>query len=241
MGWCFFSMYFAFPMVTKCRSFFTTIKMTTPRITFFRKLPDEVYLAFSGGIDSVVLLHKLLSANKKVTLLNINHGTPFSEIEAEFTRDAFMRYGVDCMLYYSIDEKDPKCSLEAHWSSERNRIYQSQDKLVVTGHHLDDAVEWYLMSSLQGCSKLLAYSNRNVARPMLVTPKQRILEYANHHKLEYLTDPTNNDTSFNLRNKVRHSLLPAVLETFPGIHTTVRKMILNREKDSHDKIQSHTT
>lgn len=200
------------------------------RITFVKSVPKSVYLAFSGGVDSVVLLHRLLSKKIDVTLLWINHRTEWCKTEEEFLVKTASKYN----LPYSIrilPEYDNSTSKESFWSRRRNDIYQALDKPVVTGHHLDDAVEWYVMSAMQGLPKALAYRNNNVIRPMLLTTKQTIVDYVSKYELEHLTDPTNDDVTFNLRNKVRKETLPVVLECFPGLRKTVAKLILKKEAE----------
>jgi len=199
------------------------------KIHFLFKAPKECYLAFSGGIDSMVLLHLLLSKKVKVTLLTVDHLTEFSKQEVEFCKATAIKYGLE-YLTFVIKTFDKSNSLEAFWSNERNNIFQSMDKPVLTGHHLDDACEWYVMTSMQGCSKLLNYNNKNVYRPMLITDKKAIIEYANYYNLTYLTDPTNSDNDFNLRNKVRNELLGSIKNCFPGISKTVRRLIIKKEK-----------
>lgn len=173
----------------------------------------------------MVLLHSLLVKRVNVTLLTVDHNTEFSKTELAFCQEVAQKHELDYKLF-SMPVFDRSTSLEAFWSRKRNAIFQSMDKPVLTGHHLSDATEWYLMTSCQGKSRVMAYQNNNVIRPLLTTPKKRIVEYANHHRLKYLTDPTNADNGFNLRNKVRNNLMPNVLTVFPGLENTVRKLIL---------------
>lgn len=202
------------------------------KITFFRPSPRDVYLAFSGGVDSAVLL-KLLSVKKiKVTLLWIDHYTEWCVQEEEFAREAAKEYGIP-LVVRSIGKEQVNTSLEAFWSVERDKIYQSMDKPVLTGHHLNDAVEWYLMSTFQGTPKLINYQNRNVIRPLLLTKKQSIIDFAMNHSLSFISDPSNQDSGFNLRNKVRIKLMPNVIESFPGIYTTVARLIRMKERNEN--------
>ena len=128
------------------------------------------------------------------------------------------------------DKQKHKTSMESYWSQCRNALFQGLDRPVLTGHHLDDASEWYVMSSLQGQSKLLSYQNNNVIRPFIIIDKQKIIDYALFHKVMYISDPSNSDTDFNLRNKVRKQLMPEIAKVFGGVNTTVRKLILVKEK-----------
>jgi tRNA(Ile)-lysidine synthase len=195
------------------------------KLIFPKALVTNCYLAFSGGIDSVVLLHLLLRKRVNVTLLTVDHNTDFSKAELAFCKETADQLGL-AYKTFKLSEFDNSTSLESFWSRKRNTIFQSMDKPVLTGHHLSDATEWYLMTSCQGRSRVMAYQNGNVQRPLLTTSKKTIIEYANFYRLKYLTDPTNADNDFNLRNKVRNNLMSNVLTVFPGLETTVRKLIL---------------
>ena len=207
--------------------------MTFPkakRLSFFESTPKDVYIAFSGGMDSSVLLHSLIAKrNKNITLIWVNHNTPFRKVEEEFVKKVAERYKLP-VITFRIPEYPGYGSLEHYWSVERNSIFQRMDKTVLTGHHLNDAVETYVMSTFTGTSKLLNYRNGNILRPMICVPKTDIVYRAKRFNLEYLEDPTNNDLEFNLRNKVRHQLYPELMKVFPGIETTVRRMIRTKEQ-----------
>jgi tRNA(Ile)-lysidine synthase len=185
-------------------------------------------LAFSGGVDSTVLLNILLEKKIDVTLLTVDHGTDYSFTEVEFAFETSVRHGLE-IVFKDIPKFDKSTSLESFWSRKRNLIFQSMDKPVLTGHHLNDAVEWYFMTFCQGNARVIHYQNENVLRPLIITPKEKIIKYAEERKIEHLTDPTNSDSDFNLRNKIRNNVLPVVKTAFPGLETTVRKILLNSE------------
>ena len=194
------------------------------------KPPKDVYLAFSGGVDSMVLLHNLLRRGYSVTLLFVDHLNSFAQEELLFCERIASTYNLKYEVF-KIPPFDKSTSLEAFWSTERNKIYQTRDKAVLVGHHLDDAVETYLMAACQGTNRLLDPVNRNVYRPMITNTKKAIIEYANKYQLTYLTDPTNLDPNFNLRNKVRLQLVGNVKACFPGIYTTVKRLTVQKYKE----------
>ena len=201
------------------------------KIIFIKTPPKEVYVAFSGGVDSIVLLHTLLHKDIDVKLLFVHHNTEYSNQELSFVNDVASRYNIDYIVK-NIPEYDGSNSLEAFWSRQRFNIFQAMDRPVLTGHHLNDAVEWYVMSSMQGQSKVIDFRSGNIQRPMILIKKENIVRHANENRLEYLTDPSNFDVSFSLRNKVRHELIGNIKNCFPGIETTVRKIIARNHRDS---------
>lgn len=198
------------------------------KLILFKRLPKDVILAFSGGLDSSVLLSVMLKMKLNVTLLFIHHATAFCDVEEEFAKNIAQRYSLE-LIIHRIRQFDGTGSKEAYWSVERRKIYFKMDKLVVTANHLDDAVESYVMSTFQGTVKLLDYQNQNIARPLICTTRKKIQEYANYHQIEYLTDPSNSDPGFGLRNKVRLMLMPDVNSCFPGLRKTVARLIREKE------------
>lgn len=197
------------------------------KIHFLSKPNKEVYLAFSGGVDSVVLLHTLIRRKYKVTLLTIDHGNEFAKQEVEFCKKVAQQYGIDYKLF-NIPEFDKTTSLEAFWSKHRNNIFQRMDRQVCTGHHLDDNIETLVMTMCTGTPKLINLKNKNIIRPMIQVPKSTIIEYAAKYKLDFIEDVTNLDINYNLRNKVRGKLVPVLKECFPGIGTVVKKLTIKK-------------
>lgn len=187
-------------------------------------------MAFSGGIDSKVLLHHLTEKRKDITLVTVDHLDKFAEEEIAFCEQIADKYNIPYIVK-KIKPYDGTTSKESFWSRQRNTIFQQLDHVVVTGHHLGDEVEWYIMTAMQGNARPIRYSSGNVCRPFILLPKKNIIEYANFHKLTYITDPSNSDIDYCLRNKVRHKLLPNVYDIFPGIEKVVRKAILKHEKE----------
>jgi len=201
-------------------------------INTFRTLPKDVGIAFSGGVDSVVLFHVVKSLKRNITLFTYDHLTETSKQELAFAQNFASINNVKLVVERQPQDVPKGDSKERYWSECRNQWFNKQSIPIATGHHLNDAAEWFLMTSLQGGQDgyLLDYQNKNVIRPLIIASKNSILTYATHFKLEYIHDETNNDVNFNLRNKVRHKLLPEVLNTFPGFLKSVRIKIEEKEK-----------
>lgn len=193
------------------------------------KIPNSAYLACSGGIDSMVVLNFLLNAKKDITPVYINHCTPHGTDAGAFVRRECVRLGVDSH-YFSIDtQRDPGQSQEEYWRNERYRIFNSLDKPVITAHHLGDAIEWWVMSSLHGQSKLIPLQNKNVFRPFLATSKSSIIKWAKDKGIRYINDPSNLSREHR-RNVVRHDIMPHILKVNPGIETVIKKMYYNTKE-----------
>jgi tRNA(Ile)-lysidine synthase len=107
--------------------------------------------------------------------------------------------------------------------------YSFLDKFdcVVTGHHLDDALETWIWSSLHGTSKLLPHRRGNVIRPFLLNKKECFTDWAKRKGVPWVDDTSNSNTKYT-RNYIRHELMPCALRVNPGLHKTIAKKIEDR-------------
>lgn len=197
-------------------------------IRLLGKIPRKIHVAVSGGVDSMVLFH-FLSNNHEVKPVFIHHRTENSAAAYDFLVKTLVDQQNHSLEVYSINKNKPKeLSDEEHWRNERYN-YLSKFECVVTGHHLDDAVETWIWSSLHGTSSLIPYTRNNVIRPLLLTRKQCLYDYAKRKNISWIEDASNNDTDYT-RNYIRHQLMPHVLKVNPGIHTMIRKKLEQRQK-----------
>ena len=97
---------------------------------------------------------------------------------------------------------------------------------LITCHHLDDAVETWVMSAMHGQCKLIPYQRgQKIFRPFLMTSKKSIKEYADRKGINWVEDPSNSRTEY-IRNHIRHSLMPGILKVNPGIRKMIRKKLI---------------
>jgi len=195
-------------------------------IRIIGKIPHNLTVACSGGIDSMAVVHFLLQGKKKVNLAYFNHDTQHSHKAQEFVE----KYANDNKLNLvigSVKGRKGKRSLEEFWRDERYDFLQrTSGDYIITCHHLDDCVETWLMSSFHGQGKLIPFRrNENIYRPFLMTTKLSIKKYVENKKIEWSEDPSNQKTNF-MRNHVRKNVMPQVLIVNPGIRTTIRKKLI---------------
>ena len=197
-------------------------------IRIIGKIPRNVTIACSGGIDSMVFTHFLQQGKRNIKLAYFNHDTMHSRIAEDFVRQYAEKNKLQLLLGKMSGTKGRR-SIEEFWRDERYKFFDSlNEKFIITCHHLDDCVETWLMSSIHGQSKLIPYNrSKNIYRPFLMTTKSEIKDYANNKEVAWANDPSNNNTLF-IRNHVRHNLMPQVLKVNPGIRTTIRKKLLEK-------------
>jgi len=202
-------------------------------IRIIRKIPRNVTIAFSGGIDSVVFTEFLLKGKRKINLAFFNHDTNTSRIAQDFVEKYAEMNNLNLKVGHPTGHRG-KRSLEEFWRDERYNFLQSlNEKFIITGHHLNDVVETWVMSALHGKPKLIPYRREgtNIYRPFLMTEKSVILNFAKKNNLMWSEDPSNANTNF-IRNHIRHNMMPLVLKVNPGIKTTIRKKLLEKYKET---------
>ena len=188
------------------------------------KIPNKVYLACSGGVDSMVALDFLINGRYKPVVLNFDHGTEFGEKAKDFLRKRCRELDIPIVVSKIGREKRPEESMEEYWRNERYGFFKCLDGKIITAHQLDDVCEFWIFSSLHGQGKVMPYQHDNVIRPFLTTPKSELISWAERKGVQYLDDPGNEDEKF-MRSIVRHKIMPEALKVNPGLRTVLRKKI----------------
>ncbi len=194
------------------------------------KLDRKVYVACSGGVDSMAAVD-LLKNNHDVHLLFFNHGTKTSSDALEFLMDYTCTKNTehDCKLKLQVGtitrDKTADQSWEEYWRIQRYEWFHSFDHPIITGHHLDDCVETWIWSSLHGEGKIIPYANKNVIRPFRLNRKSTFTNWARNKNIPWIEDESNNDNKY-MRNFIRHDIMPKALVVNPGLHKVIRKKVL---------------
>ena len=192
------------------------------------KLPREVYVACSGGVDSMAVVD-FLKRNHDVNVCYFDHGTKHRNEAQKFV----VQYSNDNnlpIIMGTIGYAKPALgqSKEEFWRNERYKFLHSIDGPVITAHHLDDCVETWVWSSMHGEGKIIPYANKNVIRPFRGTRKRDFEMWANLKNVPHVEDDSNADLCYT-RNYIRHEMMPHVLRVNPGIHKVIAKKVKNAE------------
>ena len=110
------------------------------------------------------------------------------------------------------------------------RFFHSFNMPIVTGHNLDDVIEWFLFSSIHGQGKIIPYNNKNVIRPFISTSKYSLENWCNRKEVPFLIDPGNADRKF-MRSIIRHDIMPHARIVNPGVEKTFRKLVEKEYKN----------
>jgi tRNA(Ile)-lysidine synthase len=189
------------------------------------KLPRDIYLAVSGGVDSMAALD-FLRRNHNVCVLHFHHGTEHGEQAKKFVMEYCRANDIDFWPGELGKQVPlPTKNKEEFW---RNARYEFMDQFrawpVITCHHLDDCVETWVWSSMHGEGKLIPHKRGNYVRPFRMTRKRDLALWAALNNVPYVEDSSNNDLRYT-RNYIRHEMMPHVLQINPGIHKTIGKKV----------------
>lgn len=192
-------------------------------------IPKTCCVAVSGGLDSMAVLD-FLSNSRNVTAIHYNHGTPFADSAEALVREYCFDKGIP-LIVDSLREKMPKgVSKEAWWREKRYLFFDSASRnktlKVIMAHHLDDAVENWIFTSLNGNPFLIPHSRENYMRPFISTRKTALKQWCVRKKVPYIDDPSNKDIRFR-RNYIRHKIMPLALDINPGLHKVIKKKYEN--------------
>lgn len=196
-------------------------------------------LAYSGGLDSHVLLHamQLLAqhdASISLQAVHIHHGlNPQADHWVEHCQQICAALEVP-LTVQRINARPPTGdSLEAF---ARRQRYQCLAKTLPPGaglllaQHQDDQAETLLLQLLRGAGPAgLAsmapwqpFAQGFIARPWLEVSRSALAQYARAHQLRWIEDDSNQDTRFD-RNYLRHEILPRLQQRFPGAVATLAR------------------
>ena len=187
------------------------------------QVPKKVVLACSGGRDSMSVLEFLLRGRREVTLAYFNHNTEHGQAAEEFLHKFCDRQKLPLVCgRYKHHNKDAKPT-EAMWREQRYEFLSKIGDPIVTAHHLDDVVEWWVFSSMRGKPSLMPIEREDVqvVRPFLLTRQKEL--HTKFSEYTHIEDPTNAQTDYT-RNYIRHELVPRIAKVNPGLHTTIKNL-----------------
>lgn len=166
-----------------------------------------------------------LNNKHDVEVLFFHHGNSFSYDEHAFVVAYFETHNIPVHIGYMPRERDKSESREEFWRTERYKyLNQFTDAPVITCHHLDDCVETWIWSSLNGEGKIIPYNNGNVIRPFRLNRKAEFENWCRIRNIPWIEDASNQETRF-MRNFIRHEIMPKVLAVNPGIHKVIGKKV----------------
>ncbi len=191
----------------------------------------KALVGFSGGADSVALLHLLMRflGRERLVAFHLNHMLRGAESERD---EAFCRRFCKENGVRFVSRRVDIPSLGEGGTEEKARavrysLFEEMAKeegcvAIALAHHADDNLETMLFhlargAGLRGISGIppkRALGDITVIRPLIDATRAEILGYLEKNALEYVTDSTNSDTEYT-RNLIRHKMLPLLYQINP--------------------------
>lgn len=203
-------------------------------------LPERVerlYVAYSGGVDSHVLLHLCASQpdwSAKLCGVYVDHGLQAeSAAWAAHCRRQCEVLGVEFLMFTVDAAAAPGESPEAAARRARYAALAEllgSDDVVLAAQHREDQLETVLLQLFRGAGvaglaampKATPLGRGALLRPLLEVGKAEVLAYARRHGLVWVDDPSNAMNDFD-RNFLRNEVLPLMKQRWPGLDKTVAR------------------
>ncbi|GAA6154020.1 tRNA lysidine(34) synthetase TilS [Pseudoteredinibacter isoporae] len=206
-------------------------------------LPDgwgnhgSLIVAYSGGLDSTVLLHAmayLWSAgalgNRRLKAVHVNHGLSVQADEWQaHCKEQAESLGVEFhSATLTVDKALPNDAggLEAAARKGRYLAFErlmGEGDVLLQAHHQNDQAETLLLrlmrgagpKGLSGMPACRALAKGQLVRPMLDLKREQLQRCAEEVSLSWVDDPSNQDIRIE-RNYLRQDILPLLETRWPG-------------------------
>jgi tRNA(Ile)-lysidine synthase len=200
--------------------------------------PQAIAIALSGGLDSSVLLQLAHGYAREhgiaLFAFHVHHGlSPNADAWLAHCERACTELGIR-FDHRRVTVTGKKSGTEAAARKLRYAALGDMCRahgvpLILTAHHLDDQAETVLLQLLRGsgpaglagmdaanrAASLLGDPELLMARPLLPVSRAQLEEHARAHAIEWIDDESNADPRY-ARNALRHQVMPALAQAFPG-------------------------
>ncbi len=192
---------------------------------------QAVVVGFSGGADSVCLLHILNSFKDKfgynLKAIHVNHGIRGDEAKRD--EDFAKKFCSKQNIYFEAfrfncieDAKRNNESVEECGRRLRYTVFNSaceKNSKIATAHNANDNAETVIFNIARGTTVKglsgIPFTRDNIIRPLLNCTRNEIEGYCRENNLDFVVDSTNLSVDYT-RNKIRHKILPIIEEINPS-------------------------
>lgn len=188
-----------------------------------------IVLAFSGGMDSTVLLDALVKQGLTPKIVHVHHGLQtVADDWVLHAQQQAVHYGVECHIErIQLADRSRRGMEDLARSARYTALWQQVPKqgVLLTAHHQRDQAETLLLRLLRGAGvkglggihvEQTDDEGRCLYRPLLSVNYETMRDYAQRHRLKWVEDPSNQQ-AIARRNQIRHGLLPMLKEFQPAI------------------------
>lgn len=199
---------------------------------------QKLLVAFSGGIDSVVMIKLLMAADYSIELAhcNFNLRGKDSDTDEAFCKDFAKKNKLvihtkqfDTKSYMKIKKLSIQMAArELRYTWFKDLVKHHKYDFVLTAHHANDNIETLLVNLIRGTGinglTGIPPKQNYLVRPLLFASKNDILDYAQKNKLTFRHDSSNDEVKY-IRNFLRHKVIPGLKRLNPSLEHTFNNNI----------------
>lgn len=203
----------------------TTLTLNTSLFT-----SPSILVAFSGGLDSTVLLHQLVQWRQQrpelsLRAIHIHHGlSPHADEWVKHCEAVCAQWQVP-LVVERVTLADEGLGIEAHARRARYKAFAGvlqPGEVLVTAQHLDDQCETFLLAlkrgsgpaGLSAMAEVSPFADTQLIRPLLTQSRESLALWAREHQLQWINDESNQDDTYD-RNFLRLRIIPLLQQRWP--------------------------
>lgn len=195
-------------------------------------------VAFSGGVDSLALLHALAAVRSSIAVpvraVHVNHGLhPGASCWEQHCASICTELGVELEVHRVEVRTTAGASVEERAREARYEalaVSLDAGETLLTAHQRNDQVETMLLHLLRGAGphglcampQLRRFYRGYLGRPLLGYTRAALARYVREAGLRAVEDTSNSNLRF-ARNFLRHRILPVLQQRWPDLGQSVAR------------------
>ena len=220
-------------LIDSFKSFISQHKLFLPK--------QRLLLAVSGGLDSVVLCALCYECGFDFEIAHCNFQLRAEESERDelfvkklaekYHAKVWMkRFDTNAYLHmHKLSVQEAARELRYSWFNELLDDETNRLDVLLTAHHIDDAIETSLMNyfkgtGISGLRGILPKQGR-IIRPLLFAGRKELQAFASSQSLEWVEDSSNGSDKYT-RNFFRHQIIPRIEQKIPEAAKNVRQNLV---------------
>lgn len=189
---------------------------------------QTLFVACSGGLDSMVLAYWLLEHGFNIELMHVNYHKRGDQSDLDqFLVEKFAKtFNLKCYVTH-FKKEETTGNFQQMARIFRYHFFEriAKNGKIVTAHHEDDFIETFFLqlsrgAGMKGLRSILAEDNNRI-RPFLNTSKAALKAYALEKGIPWRDDLSNFENDYS-RNRWRNVFIPQILERIPDLRMHVR-------------------
>ncbi|MBK1695476.1 tRNA lysidine(34) synthetase TilS [Chromatium weissei] len=202
------------------------------------KPTSRCWIAFSGGLDSTVLLTAAAAVREQLPgalhAIHLDHGLNADSAHwAAHCQTYCTKLSIPLVIRHLQLQPRAGESIEAVAREARYRAFidvLNTNECLITAQHQDDQAETLLLALLRGSGiqglaampQIMTLGAGQLVRPLLSIPQIELIEYAKTQRLTWIEDSSNQCLAFD-RNYLRHQIIPLLQQRWPAAKKTLSR------------------